>query len=455
MKKTAKTLTFALVLAILVSLVAGCAGTPTTAPSTTTTGTATGTTQALISGEITFWTQDTATWTGWFQPAIEKFKLAYPNIKVNAEYFPEFADKLAQAYAANQQPDVAQTWQGVTAWAKAGKLDAMPESFMTTAEFEDTFFEGARMNKIYDGKYYCIPSEINIESPGLIINTSLVEKAGLTIPQAWIDNNGPSSWSELLDFAKKLTIKDSNGSIVQSGLAYTYAQWEAMFLSLIWQYGGDYRDAENMVVHFDTPEAKQACEFLLKYCKGDEAISDPGQSRYDLFVQGLAAMCVGAPWYAGSFAYDSPDLKYQYLNLPAFVEGSDPYCLATGGWGYIVSSQSENKAAAWEFVKFMTSPEQVGSWAVACGTLAARKDAVSDLTYDKNIGSVNKALSISKDILQYGREDGAYTLDPSTLVYTIVRQQLRQMLETGDIDTALKTMEAEGNALIQDNLNRG
>ena len=310
------------------------------------------------------------------------------------------------------------------------------------------------MNKIYDSKYYCIPCEINIESPGLIINTDLVAKAGLTIPQSWIDNNGPATWTELLDFANQLTIKDGSGTVVQSGLAYTYAQWEAMFLSLIWQYGGDYRDAENKVVHFDTPEAKKACEFLLKYCKGDTAISDPGQSRYDLFVQGTAAMCVGAPWYAGSFEFDSPDLNYQYLNLPAFVDGADPYCVATGGWGYIVSSESKAKDAAWEFVKYMTSPEKMGSWAVACGTLAARKDAVSDLTYDKNIGSVNKALSISKDILQFGREDGAYTLDPSTLVYSIVRQQLRQMLETGDIDTALKTMEAEGNAMIEENLNR-
>ena len=65
-------------------------------------------------------------------PAVEEFQLAYPEIKITAEYFPEFADKMAQAYAANQQPDVAQTWQGVSAWAKAGKLDPMPESFMTT-----------------------------------------------------------------------------------------------------------------------------------------------------------------------------------------------------------------------------------------------------------------------------------------------------------------------------------
>ena len=59
-----------------------------------------------------------------------------------------------------------------------------------------------------------------------------------------------------------------------------------------------------------------------------------------------------------------------------------------------------------------------------------------------------------RDILQYGNEDGAYTLDSSQLIYTIVRQQLQQMVETGDIDTALATMEMEGNDMIETNLNR-
>ena len=86
------------------------------------------------------------------------------------------------------------------------------------------------------------------------------------------------------------------------------------------------------------------------------------------------------------------------------MDGAKPYCMATGGWGYIVSSTCKSPEAAWAFVDYMNNPENVGSWAINCGTLAARKDAVMDLSYDPQVGSVAKALSIAKDILPYGQE---------------------------------------------------
>ena len=404
-----------------------------------------------ISGELTFWTQDNEIWSSWFMPAIEGFRAQYPNITIVDEYFPPFADKMTQAYSAGEQPDVAQTWQGVSHWAKAGHLLPVPESFA----LEENFYEGAIVSKKFEDQYYCVPSEINIESPTLYVNMDILEAEGLSLPEGWVENNGPASWAELLEFAKSLT-KIDGGVVMQSGLAYVYAQWEAMFASLIWQYGGDYRDEAGGVVHFDTPEARQALEFMLKYqdVNDPDCISDNGQARYELFVQGAAAMCMGAPWYASSFSVDAPDMNYQVFNMPAMVEGAEPYNLATGGWGYIVSSDCEYPEAAWAFVEYMSSPEVVGSWAMHCGTLSARKDAEMNLEYDPNVGSVQKALSIAQEVLQYGQEDGAYTLSPSELIYNIVRVQLQQVLETGDIDAALKTMEAEGNAMVAENLGR-
>ena len=140
--------------------------------------------------------------------------------------------------------------------------------------------------------------------------------------------------------------------------------------------------------------------------------------------------------------------------MPSWVEGADPISLGTGGWGYIVSEKCENKEAAWEFVKFMTTAEQTGDWAYKTGALPARVDALTDLEYDPNKGSVEKAISIAKDILPYAVEEGAYMQTPSTLTYTIVREKLRQLLVDGDIDAALKGMEEEGNAMIEENLSR-
>lgn len=407
-----------------------------------------------IDGDLTFWTQDTEPWKTYFEPAIEEFKKAYPDVNVEVEYFADFADKTNQAFAAGEEADVIQTYNSISDWAKAGKLAEVPDSVISKEELESVYYESALKNKQYDGKYYCIPSEINVESPSLYVNMDILKEEGVELPKSWIENNGPANFEELLEVANKLTVKDGNGDVTRSGLAYTYAQWEANFLSLIMQCGGDYKDEANNQVHFVTDEAKKAAELLLKYCQGPDAVSDDGDSRYDLFVQGTAAMCVGAPWYAGSFAIDIPDTNWQVFNMPAWVEGAEPVSIGTGGWGYMVSEKCENKEAAWAFVKFMTSAEQTGKWALTTGALPARTDSLTDLEYDANVGSVNKALAIVKDVLPFAVEEGAYMGTPSTLTYTIVREKLRQLLVDGDIDAALKAMEDEGNQMIQEYLNR-
>ena len=430
--------------ALVLSTLAGCSGSKVTWKEG----------DGKIDGDLTFWTQDSEPWKNYFEPAIEEFRKEYPDVNLKVEYFSEFADKVNQSFAANEEANVIQTWQSITDWAKAGKIAAISDSVITRKEMETIYYEGALKNKIYDDKYYCLPSEINVESPSLYVNMDLLASEGIEIPATWVENNGPQSWSELLELANQLTKVGADGTVERSGLAYVNAQWEANFLSLIQQFGGDYKDETNNAVKFVTEEGKRAAETLLKYCQGEEAVSDSGESRYDAFVQGTAAMCVGAPWYAGAFDIDIPETNYQVFNMPSWVEGADPISIGVGGWGYIVSESTKNKEAAWAFVKFMTSAEQTGEWARTTGALPSRTDSLTDLEYDPNVGSVNKAIAITKKVLPFAKEDGAYMGTPSTLTWTIVREKLRQLLVDGDIDAALKAMEEEGNAMIQENMNR-
>ncbi len=406
---------------------------------------------------ITFWTQDTVTWVEYFDAAIARFEADNPDVDVEVEYFSSFADKVNQAFDANTEPDVVFTWQAITDFANAGKLQEVPESVYSASDWENLFFEGAIANKQLNGKYYAVSDEINVESPSLYVNMTMLNDLGVALPEGWVENNGPASWAELFEFAKSLTEKDGSGNVTRAGLSYAYAQWEAMFESLIWQFGGEFRDAENKTVHFQTPEAKQALEFMLRYLgTGEDALCAGTDSRYDEFATGLAAMCVGAPWYAGSFDYDMEGTEYQVFNLPAFVEGADPICLATGGWAYVVTTNcpEEKSEAAWKFVKYLTSAYEDGEWAITTGAIPARADALTDLTYDVNKGSVEKAIAITMDVLGYAQEDGAYMLTPSTLTYSIIREALYQVLTDGDVDAALATIQSGAETMLAENYSR-
>lgn len=437
-----KTIAVLIAVLMMVSLFAGCGGgSSSSADGDTTT--------------LTFWTQDTAAWQAYFGPALERFEADNPSIKINVEYFSDFAEKVTQSFNAGTEADVIFTYSSIGDFAKAGQIQEVPESAYTIEELQSTFFEGAMANKMVDGKYYAVSNEINVESPSLYVNMDRLAELGKTLPDGWIENNGPASWEELLAFAKECTVKDDSGTVIQSGLSYAYSQWEAMFESLIWQFGGEFRDEENMTVHFDTPEAHQAVEFMLKYLgSGEDAVCTGGTPRYDEFTEGTAAMCVGAPWYAGGFDGDIPDTTYQVFNMPAFVDGADPISLATGGWAYIVSSECANSDAAWTFVKYMTSAAEIGDWAITTGALPSRGDALTDLEYDPNEGSVEKAIAIATEVLPYAQEDGAYMLTPSTVTYTIVREALYQVLEDGDIDACLKTIQEQTEQMLDENFNR-
>lgn len=406
---------------------------------------------------VTFWTQDTVAWQTYFEPAIARFEEAHPEIDIQVEYFADFAEKINQSFSANTEANVIFTYSSIGEFADAGKIQEVPASVYSIGEIESLFYAGAIANKKVNGKYYAVSNEINVESPNLYVNMTKLAELDVELPAGWVENNGPASWEELHQFAKSLTVKDSSGNVTQAGLSYCYAQWESMFESLIWQFGGDFRDEENMTVHFQTEEAKKALEFMLNYLgTGDDAVCAGNNSRYNEFVEGTAVMCVGAPWYAGGFDTDIPDTEYQVFNMPAFVEGAKPHSLATGGWAYIVSSQCDEatSAAAWEFVKFMTSAEEVGDWAITTGALPSRTDALADLTYDKSVGSIEKAIGIAKEVLPYAEEDGAYMLTPSTLTYTIIREALYTVLEDGDVDACLAAIQSQAETMLNENFNR-
>lgn len=406
---------------------------------------------------VTFWTQDTVSWQAYFEPAIKRFKEAHPEIDIKVEYFSDFAQKITQSFGAGTEANVIFTYSSVGEFANAGKIQEVPENVYTTEEMQNLFYEGATANKLVNGKYYAVPDEINVESPSLYVNMTKLKDLGVELPAGWVENNGPASWEELVEFAKSLTVRDEAGNITQAGLSYCYAQWESMLESLIWQFGGDFRDEANKTVHFQTEEAKKAVEFMLHYeGTGEDALCAGNNSRYNEFAEGTAVMCVGAPWYAGGFSTDIPDTEYQVFNMPAYVDGAEPTSLATGGWAYIVSSQCDEatSAAAWEFVKFMTSADEVGEWATTTGALPARVDALADLTYDPNVGSIEKAIAITKEILPYAQEDGAYMLTPSTLTYTIIRQALYQVLEDGDVDACLEYIQTQAETMLDENYNR-
>ena len=451
-RKKSLLITMTCLLALTLTLTAcgqqGQGTTTATAAKESTTATAAASTVSNEKVTIRYWTHENPAFVEVAQKFAKDYMAANPNVTIEYESFTDYATKFYSAMAAGTEGDIMEFYGSPIRFAKGGVLLPVADSVMTKEDIEKSFFPSALKNRLFDGKYYGIPEEINVESPGLIVNTALLKEQGVEIPQSWKDNLGPSSWSELMDLAKKLT-KIENGQMKQAGLGVVGGEEISMFLSLIWQMGGDYRDEANNAVRFETKEAKDAIAYIMNLIDGPNAVhSKKFSARFDGFKEGTVAMTIGAPWATAVIDQDMPGFEYEYYNLPSFIPGSDPYFVAEGGWGQIVSARTKYAEESWKFVKYLTSPENSLEWSKKTGAVPSRIDIANDEYYTNGAG--RKVIYPAMQIVKYGRDPGTYTQDPFTLVWDIGYNNLNTIL-AGQVtpDVGLANMQKDATALIK------
>ena len=396
---------------------------------------------------ITYWTHENPAFVDIAKRFAESYSEENPNITVVHESFADQWTKVYSSLAAGTCGDVVEMYGSTLRFAQGGVLQPVPESVMSNAEIEGTFFPGALSNRLYEGKYYGLPEELNIESPGLLVNMALLRDQGVEIPASWFENLGPKTWDELMQFAHNLTIVD-NGVMIQAGLGVVGGEEIAMLLSLIWQYGGDYRDPDNMRVNFHIPEAVKAAEFIMDLLSGPNAVHSATFSpRFGGFMEGTIAMVIGAPWYTAVIDQDVEGFEYEYFNLPPFVDGAKPYFVGEGGWGHWVPKSAANPEACWEFVKYMLNEDNQLEWAQKAGCLPA------NMKLSKNeyfiTGEGRDVLGRAMQIAEFGRDPGSYTIDPATFVWDIGVREL-SAITSGQvtIEEGLDSLEAQTNDMI-------
>ncbi|MBW7461669.1 extracellular solute-binding protein, partial [Paenibacillus sepulcri] len=136
----------------------------------------------------------------------------------------------------------------------------------------------------------------------IVYNKKAFEAAGVAVP----DPTTPLTWPEVMDLAKKLTIKDGD-KIKQYGLAANeWGKTEPNFNNLL-QYllsaGVDISMDDNGSVDFDKPEVRDYINMWVDGVKnnvGPNSVNNDQTSGGDLFFKDQAAMIIDGYWYSGA-----------------------------------------------------------------------------------------------------------------------------------------------------------
>jgi multiple sugar transport system substrate-binding protein len=186
----------------------------------------------------------------------------------------------------------------------------------------------------------------------------------------------PATFDDLERLAQQFKTEDRSGFLWQGK---QYEGLVTVYLEVLWGFGGDWIDAETRQVLLDRPEAFQALEFLKKTIG---TISPPAVTTYieddtrNLFQNGRSVFLRNWP-YVWTLMKESPMRLEDRVGIVPMAHAEGHASAATlGGWGFAVSRFTKNPAAAWQFVEFVTRPEQLRAVQSRMGRIPARKSLV-------------------------------------------------------------------------------
>ena len=263
----------------------------------------------------------------------------------------------------------------------------------------DGFYKSFMRDATLDGKVYAVPFQRS--TPVFYYNKDAFREAGLD------PDTPPTSWDEMIEVGKKLVKRDANGNVTQWG-----TRIPTLGLGGAWMYGGlvisngSQLSADSGIdVAIDTPEAIGALEFLQRL-SAEEVMAPGGITWGDTpkaFVEGQTA----SMWTStGNLAFVNDNAEFDW-GVGFLPGGKGPGAPAGGGNFYIFKGISaDEQAAALDFIKFMTEPENAATWSIATGYVAPRPDTWELPVMKEYVAKLPQAL-VARDQIEFANREFA------------------------------------------------
>jgi len=318
-------------------------------------------------------------WTGYpeiqpvYQAVAADFAKTHPSVSFDffSTTLREFEQKLTAAVPTGTGPDVYDIGTNISvnfidnslldpnppnidAYMKSGPYDKFTVDFFTT-----------------DGKTYGLPF-LEGSRASMYWNKTYFKEAGIAAP--------PATFPELIEAAKKLVKFDSQGRMIRSGISLRLSGQGSgigeKFRYILEAAGGsaiEKTPSGKWHNGYDNQAGRDALTFYVDAVQTWH-IDDPKVPHdADAFATGATAMLFRESWVIGEIQSKNPNLDYGVVPIPAWKAGM-PHKMMLQPEGVYVSGQSNNKALAWEFAKFLTNQQNGLRLTEVTGWLSPRQD---------------------------------------------------------------------------------
>jgi multiple sugar transport system substrate-binding protein len=283
-----------------------------------------------------------------WQAVVDDFQKANPNItvKVDVSDWDSYWTKLNTLIAGNTPPDVfAMDAPLYLDWQSRGALLNLQPYIDANPGFLDGFYpQTLTAYKLTDG-YYGLPRDF--QTIVLFYNKDMFDAAGVEYPGAdW-------TYDDLMTAAKALTKdNDGDGKIDQYGFWTDTWDMELFWSEAIWAYGGQIISDDHSKTLIGEGGARDAWAFIDSLYKEGVMPTPTSSEEFgdDLFQPKVAAMTTIGHWAVPG--YVQAGINFDVAPMP---KGPAGQATSVNSAGFVISKDSKNAEAAFEFIKFALS----------------------------------------------------------------------------------------------------
>ncbi len=305
---------------------------------------------------------------------VEVFEKDNPNIKINRtsyKNYDEILEKALARVATGRLPDIFR--QGlyytnfvVESFSPVPLDDFIAADKVDLSDFPETVLKLAQ----YDGKQVGLVFQYSV--PLNFFNKDAFKKAGIEVR----DVEYSPTIDEIEEWSAKLTLDtNGDGQMDQWGINYPFGGVAEVWRhqALIQTYGGTYTTADGRTALLDTEPAIQALDHWGRLALNGYMPVITWKQAYPTFKSGKIAIVAGASTANLTRFIKEVEFDMGTYQMAHAKKRSVP---AGGNNVFILSKDPDKQRAAWEFVKWLTSPEGTTIMSKGTGYMPVRKSAL-------------------------------------------------------------------------------
>jgi len=331
------------------------------------------------------------------------FEKENPGIKLKPIYSGSYQDSIAKALTAvkSGDPPVMSILLSTDMFTLVDEGAIVPfDELIKTDEdraWIKSFYPAFMENSQANGKTWGIPFQRS--TIVLYYNKEAFKEAGLD------PGKPPATWQEMSEYARKLTRHDASGKVTQWGVQIPssgFPYW--LFQALAIENGSNLANQAGTEVYYDKPEVIAALQYWVDLVKKEkvhpEGIVDWGTTPKDFFERKVAMMWTTT----GNLTNVKSNAKFDFgvAMLPANKQRGSP----TGGGNFYIFAKSTpaQRAAAFKFIKWLTTPQRAAQWGIDTGYVAVRPDAWETAVMKQYVSGF-PAAAVARDQLPYAKAE--------------------------------------------------